>query len=826
MNLQYQVTENLFELLNLTEHTFQYRKAPIDLPCIPGEEDDYHRQLNKIALKVGRETKGPALIIRDTAGIPYVAVPANRRLADNFKVNTSPSVVRLTLRSEVHKVNFLNCNDQEWSLLSRFLEFEIRKQIKDTGNVVEDLAGRFFIRKGLKGMDTLSVALMPGFSFRIVAEGLNKAYICLDVTSRYVEKTYLSKKVNYQNVTIISKRLLAGRKKGFRCLYTMGDNWFPIDVIGFGTKKSGDEILDNGQSLHKYVKEKTAGNTFSVENLVSEEDAVVYYRYPGNKDMKPMSAPASLVKRQFKTGDREVKGLHSKTILETDFRFNLIMTNLKRFFSRLKFMGKPLFVASKPLQRETPVFPLKPLKFNNQKILFPYPKGLPAAYDYPLKRRSFLESNGILDQSGFDTQYLVIPDSMTMPQKLLDNFKSRFIQQVQGLNSSYSGFRQVVRISGNVTLPATDYVDLMVKTLQSKGITEGYALIVIPNFGDDKKTAAFHHLLKKRLYPNIKFQFVDFEMIRSFYEYTEDENGKWDYHQVNNERAKLFKSYLFYLSLGYLKANHKYPYALAERPNYDVYIAIDVHERYAGYVFFYLNGEQIYFDYQEVDLADTSQRAEKLSEEKIYTKLYANLKKHLERKYCVNPNGIILLRDGISHGGEERALKRVIKDLKNDRLIEHENLLWAVMDLHKTSRVPFRIGSNTNQQKRYDRPAAGSYRMLGRQFDEVFIFPTGQPFSTKGSSKPIHLTKIAGNADFLKISEDVFSQCLLAFSAPDRPSGLPVPIALLDELLQPLAVSKKIEHSDEEEVTYLDDELENDSSRWDEHKMAEMQIQL
>lgn len=806
-------TQNLFTWLNPGEANFSYRRVPIDLPCLPGHQEDHHRQLQRIARHVGSATKGPAVILRDSSGQPFVAIPADRQLAP-LTIRARPRPVVLASQSETYPLKAVNCTDQEWEVIRRFVEFEGRRQIKQTGRVVEDAAGRFFLKKPLPGLDHCNVMMLPGFSFRIVADGPHLTHFCLDVTYRYVDKKPLSKYVHAGNVAYMQKRLFRGanRKKGLPALYQMGDQWFPIRVKGFGGKISEEIIQDpNGKdwTVQNYVLAKTNQDHYKVKALMHPDDLTVYFTYPG-KEMDTLSAPASLVLQLFKTGDPQVRGLHSRTILDSPVRFKFIERNIGSFFQALTFNGTPVRIAKDALTEDIPVVPMQALKFNKGKILNPsllVGHGKTPLFELGKQRRTLLENVGILDQSTFDAQYLIVPDQSSMPIGLRQTFQKRLEQQLKALAPQFTGYAKVIPYKADVSLPATDLVNRLQSTLETYGIREGYALIVLPDWGrDDEKAAHFHDMIKKKHYPALKFQCANVSTIESYFELGVDDTDL-GYHHPTNQQANYFKSYLFYLALEYLKLNRKFPYALADKPNYDIYVGIDVHDRFAGFTFFYRNGERIVFDYIPVTKKPSQQRAERLTTEQIYNKLYPTLKKHLSRGYCDHPNSIVLLRDGRSHGGETAALLQTIKQLQQDGLIRATEFDWGVVDVHKTSQCPFRAATPTPGARQYDRPAAGTFKLLGRQRRDAFLFPTGEPFKTRGSAKPLHLSLVDGSIALDRVVADVFGQCLLAFSAPDRACSLPISIKLLDAFLDPMAVPESLwtgNEDDEEADEHVD----------------------
>ncbi len=833
MRLTLPATLNLFALANIAALNFAYRWAPIDLPLIRGEEEDYFRQLQKITRKVSSHVKGPAVILRDDEDKVYVAIPADRQL-ENFKVKTRPRPVTLTIEPKIHQLSFDSCSDAGWELIRRFLEFEFQQQIERTGWVVKDAAGRFFFKEPMPSREDSEVDLLQGFWFRIVADGPGKAYICLDITHRYVDRKRLSQFVTSRNRDYMVKRLLGqggNRKKGLRCLYEMGDRWFPIEVVDISDKPIGEETFSdlatgNEWTVYDYVVAKTRRDRHPASTMISPSDLTVYYRYPG-RQMEVKSAPASLVRRMFKTGDRQVRGLHNRTILEPNDRFRNIEHKVRSILKNLTFNRVKVQISSVPLDEEVAAFALKSLKFNHGSVLTGVehlPGGVLPAHDYPRRRRSLLEQKGILDQSAWsDPQYLIVPDEGTMPPSLRKLFQQKLEEQLKRLAPQFKGFKKVVVYPANVSSSATDLLKTLNESLEDQQIATGCALMVLPDWGDDARAERFHHLVKKKFYPDLKIQCAEYRMIESFYQHSVNEEGELVYSQAEYSKSRFLASYFFYLAQEYLILNRKFPFALKDSPNYDIYVGIDVHDRFVGFTFFYRTGERIVFDYLEIAKGPSQQRAEKLRADQIVGKLYNVLKRHLGNRICPNPNSIVLLRDGRSHGGEVAALKYVIQLLAKDGLLNSKDFSWAVVDLHKTSQIPFRIASRKNQQKKYDRAFAGTYRLLGRDHREAFLFPTGEPFNIKGSPKPLHLSLIDGeNVNLEKIVEDVFGQCLLQFSASDRPSHVPVTIKLLDAFLEPLALPGSIV-LEEGKVLDGDDDLDEDASLWEHESLDQIE---
>lgn len=818
-----QTTENLFELPNLSNLSFDIKLVPLDIKCLPHQEDLYFRQLNKAVRLVSSKISGPATLFW-VGDKPHVAIPADLSFED-FVAPLKPMPVRVKMQPEVHHIRFDKCNEQEFELIGKLLDFSIRQQIKKGGYLIEEGTGRFIYKQPLKGFENNSVDLLHGFTFRLVPEGKEKLYLCLDITYRYVDKYYFSHYINGKGLKAVEKQLLGNHpnpKIGTRCLYEMGDWLFPIEVFSFSDNTAENELVTNKEtnetmSLYDYLLKRTKNHRNNLTNTINRDDFVVYFKYPG-KEMDYLSAPASLIRQIYKPDDRKIGKLHSVTIKETTERFGFIQSRIRNEFLRLKFNGKPLTVTPQLLDSSLYAFTLKDLKFSSGQLVKGLIENNGSAIvnsNYARQRKSVLQSVGVLKRGSLDdTQYLLVPDTLNFPKGLQPLFRRYFEEKANQLCPEFTVFKNIIPYQANKE-SVKDLVDEVARALEKEGVTSGYALIILPYWGrEDHKVGLFHDFVKHHFKDKINFQCASGDKINSFFE----SKGQGKFGFADEDAAKKFTPYLFNLVLEYLKLNERYPYALNVNPNYDIYIGIDVHQQFAAFSFFYRNGENIKIEHLNIPKPPSKTRYEKLKAEDIYKVIYHTLKRHIPR-YCTNPNGIVIVRDGSSHDGETQALTKTIQQLHTDGLINTPDLPCAVVDLHKRSQVPYRVGSCDSNQRQYDRPLAGTYRILGRNHEQAFLFPTGYPFQIRGSAKPLHFTLVHQQGDIAleKIIEDMLGQCLLAFSAPDRPNSLPIIIKLLDDYLAPFGYSqRRLDEAEQATITIQeeDDEDQDHIDAW------------
>ena len=317
-------------------------------------------------------------------------------------------------------------------------------------------------------------------------------------------------------------------------------------------------------------------------------------------------------------------------------------------------------------------------------------------------------------------------------------------------------------------------------------LTGGSAIFVLPESNDDGRrfNKALHNVVKKELFDVIKVKCVSAEKLQSFLKPTLDRMGNPIY-EVPDGLMKDFKSYQDNTLFEHLIINRKWPYALADKLNHDLYIGIDAHEFYAGFVFFFGNGEKIVFDIDKVAKPIGSFRNEKINYRVIADKIVAVLSRHLKVS-DKKPNSIIILRDGVSYGEEEKALVNALDRLAQENLIEKSAVKTGVIDVAKSSIVPVRTAGFIGHSNSLANPVSGTHFYMNRG-KEAFIFNTGSPYKVPGSSNPIHVSYTCGNIDFEKAVEDIFRLTQITFSSPDRPTSLPLPLKLIDTLIRDVA---------------------------------------
>jgi hypothetical protein len=777
-----QVILNTFEIQNLHDLDFSYQLLSIEIQGLNvNEHKEFRKALEKACFQVSSKIEGPAVpIFRE--GKPYIAIPSDREVGE-MKVRTNPLTAILTPLAGNFKTHHGSGDSQLEEIVFEFLDFEIRRQIgrwKELGS----LGSHEFILKK-PAYPTNNVEVMERFEYRLVRDDNDRFGIVLNFGYSYLEAMFLSDKVNAENINSVRNGLV-----GETCLYLNGDNWYPVEVKGFGSRIDQHEFrTESGeyQIVLEYILNRTKNASFSVSHLLKPEHLTLLCVYPG-RDMQNQSCATSLAKRILPTDHPRVQALHRKSIKRPPDRFGGIRRLVQRYLKNLYFDGIPLDITFTPKEEPLRVFPIPELKFNHEvplkKGTLKSDGGRVSPGEIPKMRRRYLKENGLLKQGDFMPQYLVVPKYWDEP--LADAVRSVIDGVCKSFASSYPGIEKdrMIPYRFNPDIPATEQVDLIKKQMEEHGATSGYALFVLP--GEERIRKHYlrdmKDLLKRAMHPDVWFQCASATNIERYFEPVISRK---------NDYLKEFKligesdheSYFDFLSLEFLTLQRKWAYALAKPLHYDVYIGIDSAGRQAGFCVFLRNGEQIFFDYLQMPQKPKGVRTENIKDFQIVEKVLPILKKCLPL-FAPNPNGIVIVQDGKSYGNGQKALELMIEALHNDKIVDKDTIKRGVVDLHKLSATPLRMALKNYGSEKLENPPAGAFKIYKKRKEpEGFLFNTGYPFHVPGTVKPVQYIMRSGNINFEWVLEDLFCQTMMPFSAPSLPNSLPACIKLIDTFL-------------------------------------------
>ena len=418
---------------------------------------------------------------------------------------------------------------------------------------------------------------------------------------------------------------------------------------------------------------------------------------------------------------------------------------------------------------------------------------------FPKRRREFVYKNGILSDTPFTKQYLFVPDNMQLT--FGKAIKYYFDNSMKKIAPHFPGFILHEYSTKNTPFAHKVYTDLK-RYIEQNNLSGGNAIFVLPeNIGDDGTfLRSLHKIIKKELFDTIKIKCVSTSSLKRYLKMGVKEKYPLSY-SVPDGLMRNFISYQTNTLFEHLIINKKWPFALAENLNHDLYIGIDAHEFYAGFCFFFGNGEKIVFEVDKVSKGTGTFRNEKINYKVISDKIFSVLSRHLTVN-DIKPKSIIILRDGVSYGEEEKALCDAIQRLALSKSLDPNNIQTGVIDVAKSSSVPVRAASFNGNYRSLENPNCGTYFFMNK--NDAFIFNTGYPYHVPGSSNPIHVSFTCGTIDFEKALEDIFRLTQITFSSPDRPTSLPLPLKLVDTLIRDVANEYDFPFTQEKETKTIE----------------------
>lgn len=766
---------NWFRISNWHELRLQYRLVDVSIDGAGNDGKQYNKAFFNALNHLAYSTKGPVSQAYHD-GKRFIAVKHDANLKE-ATIPGSPLNVKLTPVAGVFTLTPREMCPENLDLAIRFLESALKYQFNKNTNLWDGGNNTFLKKTPLRQSSEIQTDIYHGFKFRVVAEDKENVFICVDLAYKYADKYTL-----HEVLKQLPKERHNDYVNGKNFLYLNGDDWYTVKgkSIGVTIEKHLMSINGKNTSVYNYISNegKYANARFKAPLIRNSE--TFFHAYAHNSTNA--YAGAACLAKAIHTADND---LHKLSINDPNNRFMRAEYHVKNYFQNLQFNDVRLQVHTKPYEKEAKVFRLPSLKFGNGVILDPYngqvKYGAPVDH-FPKRRREFVYNNGILTDSAFTPQYLFVPDNM--PFSFAKSVKFYFDRLLKQIAPNFPGF--IIHQYSMRAYPFANkvYLDLK-KDVESKQLAGGNALVILPESKGrgDMFNKFFHNIIKKEFFESMKIKCVSARSLQRYLKPGADKFGNQIYF-VPDSLMRDFKSYQANTLFEHLIINRKWPYALAENLHYDLYIGIDAHDFYAGFVFFFKNGEKIVFDTEKVVKSIGSFRNEKISYKVIEDKIVAVLSRHITVGEDV-PKSIVILRDGVSYGEEEKALIGALKRLTEAKLLDGCNIQTGVIDVAKSSAIPVRAADFTGVSNSLENPASGTHFYMNN--NDAFIFNTGAPYKVPGSSNPIHVSFTAGDIDFSKALEDIFRLTQITFSSPDRPTSLPLPLKLIDTLIRDVA---------------------------------------
>jgi hypothetical protein len=779
---------NWFRLNNWPEFNFEYRLVDVKVDGA-GNDGKLHNKAFYTALNhLAYSTKGVvATAYHDNKR--FVAVKSDAVLKTETITGTPLNII-LTPLDGVFQLNAKSVDAQNLDLAVKFLDSAINWQLNKNRNLWDAGINTFMKKVPLPISNEMETDIYQGFKFRIVAEDKDNVFICLDLTYRYTDKKNLS-----ELLRSIPKERHNDLVFNRNFLYLNGDDWYTVKGKSVGGPIS-DHIMTINQkdiSVYDYIVNDGKYASAKYRAPLHKTSETLFYSYASNSASTFASA-ACLAKRIRSAEDE----LHKHSINDPNKRFYKAEMFITKYFQGLKFNGIPLQISVKPYKKECKTFALPALKFGKNAVLMPYEGnvkyGKPIDF-FPKRRREFVFKNGILSDTPFPSPYLFVPENM--PLSFGKALKFYFDKGMKNVAPHFPGFTIHQYSTKSAPFAHKVFSDFK-RYIEQNRLGGGNAIFVLPesNGEDGGFVRSLHKIIKKELFDTVKIKCVSANSLKRYLKLGVNERYPLSY-SVPDHLVRNFISYQTNTLFEFLIINKKWPFSLAENLNHDLYIGIDAHEFYAGFCFFFGNGEKIVFEVDKVSKGTGTFRNEKINYKVIADKIYAVLARHLSVS-DEKPKSIVILRDGVSYGEEEKALLDATQRLIAENLLDKNVLKLGVIDVAKSTSIPVRAASFNGDYRALTNPDCGTYFILNNK--DAFIFNTGWPYSVPGSSKPIHVSLTWGSIDFEKAIEDVFRLTQITFSSPDRPTSLPLPLKLIDTLIRDVAHEYDFAFTQEKEI--------------------------
>jgi hypothetical protein len=404
---------------------------------------------------------------------------------------------------------------------------------------------------------------------------------------------------------------------------------------------------------------------------------------------------------------------------------------------------------------------------------------------YAKTRMELLEDPvaGPLDVTPFMEQYLIQP--LSLDRQINDDFHQRIEHAMSRVahRPGYTMKRILYDDRRASTLP--QQIKAIREALAREGTPRGYALLVLPANARE----GLHNYLKRELLPNIQIQCATANKIGAFYRRGPSARDL----VVPSDKRHKYESLIRNIAYALLILNRKWPWALENGVNADVYIGIDVLNGTAGFTFIYQGGRQIIFREAQGRLK------EKLSSKQICQVLLDALKEDLAR-FGILARRVVIHRDGQTYESERKGIHSAIKQLVSNRVLPAD-AQCVIVAIHKSSSTRLRLFDGGTVDV-LENPTVGSAFILNGR--EGVVCCTGWPFHLPGTAQPLLVQIADGTQPIDEVLNDVYGLAQLAYASPSMCMRVPLTIKLTDDFLEPIAAKV-----DEEDASY--DEVEEDA---------------
>ena len=324
----------------------------------------------------------------------------------------------------------------------------------------------------------------------------------------------------------------------------------------------------------------------------------------------------------------------------------------------------------------------------------------------------------------------------------------------------------------------------ILRAVESNFIFAGYAMVMIPRLSygvrkeDELANLVMRELRKREVHSSI----IHNEVSSGSYRPIDSGSGgdRWIWSNDPKTRSR-FNGYLENVVLNkILLLNSCWPFVLADGLHADLTIGIDVKNNTAGFTFVYGDGRTFRF------FSSNSEQSERLGKDDLSAKLYDFISEEVGLSARVVQT-IVIHRDGKLFPEEIQGINGAMSSLAREGKIS-KDYDCNLTEIRKTSSFPIRFFGTReepgSQREVAMNPVIGEYEIFG---DNAYLAATGIPYLNRGTTRPLHVTHVAGRMPFVDVLEDVFRLSNLTFTKIDSSSRLPLTLKMTDIRLREVA---------------------------------------
>lgn len=758
---------NIFPILNLSQLSSRYRRYRIR--GLQPNHPQYFQNIDTLVHDLSYSLQRPVTTAHDENQLFLIVRDDARQVSDH--VDLIRATAYLDPVDGTFELDYTRRSPENDELCMRFLQFMLREPLGLDKRLWSPGAGQPFFT-----FDPMSTGRdidhFRGFNVRVVVTPDGGMGLCIEVANKYVRQRPLPIHLIHDEFERLKKR---------SCIYHYGHTWYEFKPQFLSDLNVSECLVtDDDIPLLQFIRNVTK-KPFPSDLAALPTDASVVYYF--NKKREQRSAPAALCYPVCGPQDRDMKKLHSRSIIDPEPRRALIHRYQREFLNNLKVGLVQLEIDSKPFSVPTRKFSIPDYKFgNNQKLSV---RGTPGAQHASLDnlgrvRLSMLSRNGpgFYNNKPLDRQYLIIPRSVN------DSYGTEFIRAqgevVDDLFPQEDGYSPKLIVyddSGPLTFVAQGTAILKAVEAESEGPGYGVAMVHYIEDRDKRKEDPLAAMLMRRLRDyKIQSTVMHSSFLGDCYRFTRGNNGEVSY-RVRRDKARQLSGYLRGVALNkILLNNQRWPFVLDTKLHADLVVGIDVKNNSAGFVVVGSNGQDIRFE------LDTSSQKEKLDQRQVKRVLIDILTKEAAARSDVIRH-VVLHRDGKAFPEELMGAREAIREVRGVDGIA-DDLSLTALEIQKTSPAPLRLFEVTNVNGEMPitlNPQVGYYYLPSPT--DGYLCATGRAFRRNGTVKPIHIRLVEGPMSIEFCLEDVYALTALAWTRPEDCTRYPITIKLNDRYL-------------------------------------------